>query len=138
LGIAAVETVGNKPMDVLKDDFEAINKILAEMVDDVQDRIGKVSPLFRILDPIAGRSDEYLANFSINIARDGAWAFANQLYQSKDKDREPVITERDFAISVIAESLASPKSKWINTVIRVIRLFETKDANKVINFLSAD
>ena len=138
LGIAAIETVGDEPMNTLKDDFDAINNILAEMVDDVQDRIGRVSPLFKIFDPITGRTDEYLANFSINIARDGAWGFANQLYQSQIGDREQIIADRDFAISVIAERLASPKSKWVNTVIKVIRLFETKNVSKVIGFLSED
>lgn len=138
LGITANETIGDKPIESLKSDFDAINNILAEMVDDVQNQIGKVSPLFGILDPITGRSDEYLAKFSMNIARDGAWGFANELYKATREDRERMIADRDFTISVLAEGLASPKSNWINMILKVIRWFETKDVNKVISFLSAD
>ncbi len=138
LGIAAVETVGNAPLRTLKADFDAINAILGEMVDEVQDSIGKVSPLFKILDPLTGNTDEYIANFSINIARDGAWQFADDLYNAQSKDRERIIKDRDFAISVIAENLASPKGKWLNTVISFIRWFETKSVSRVIGFLAAD
>jgi hypothetical protein len=138
LGIAAVETVASEPLDTLKTDFDAINNILAEMVDDVQDRIGKVSPLFGMLDPLAGRSDEYLANFSINLARDGAWQFAAELYGEGAAIKEKRIQDRDAVIAAIAGYLASPKSKWIKAIIKVIRWFETKNVSRVIDFLSAD
>ena len=136
LGIAAVDTVGTQPLEILKKDFHAINRILAEMIDEVQDRLGLVSPLFRILDPLAGRSDEFLAKFSIDIARDGAWRFASQLYQATPDERRKQIIDRDMAIAVIAENLANPRGKWINTVLNIVKWFESKNVVRIIDRLS--
>ena len=135
LGIAAVETVGEHPIDGLQNDFNTINAVLAELVDDVQNRLGKVSPLFRILDPLTGRLDEMLANFSINIARDGAWKFAKEYYITNVNHKKKSVSERDFTIARLAESIAAPKNSWMNMVIGVVRLFETKDANRVMDAL---
>jgi hypothetical protein len=130
LGIAASETVGSNSLEPLKGDFNGINAILSEMVDDVQNRIGKVSPLFRLLDPLTGAMDEKLVNFSIGIARDGAWEFAQSYHKSSDK--ATALAVRDDSIAKLADALANPKSRWLNTVLKVIRLFESKNAAKVI------
>ena len=135
LGIAAVETVGEQPIQNLKTDFDGINQILASMVDDVQAKIGGLSPLFMILDPIAGRLDEDLVKFSINIARDGAWKFANELYISNQINYPKAIKDRDFRIAILAENVASPKSTILKTVVGFIRLFETKKVSKIIDKL---
>lgn len=135
LGIAAVETVEDLPIDGLQNDFNAINALLAELVDDVQNRIGKVSPLFRILDPLTGRLDEMLVNFSINLARDGAWKFAKEYYITNVNHKAKAVADRDFTIARLAESVASPKNNWMNMVIGVIRFFENKDNNRVMDVL---
>ena len=135
LGIAAVETVEDLPIDGLHNDFNTINALLAELVDDVQDRIGKVSPLFRILDPLAGQLDEMLVNFSINLARDGAWKFAKAYYITNVNHKAKAVADRDFTIARLAENVASPKSRWMNMVIGIIRVFESKDNSRVMDAL---
>ncbi len=138
LGIAAAHCVGDEKIQHLKGDFDRINSILADMLDDVQTKIGKVSPVFGILDPLTGRMDEDLANFTIAKARDGAWQFANKVYVSKKADLERVIYERDLRIAILARNLASPGSGWMRSVIAFIRFFATKNHRKVIELLAAD
>lgn len=136
LGIAAAETVDNGSIEPLKNDFNRINAILSTMVDEVQSRIGKVSPLFGLLDPLTGRMDEKLANFSINIARDGAWQFAQTYHATQNKQVE--IQKRDAIIATLAENLANPKSRWLRSVLATICFFETKNAAKVIDVLQGN
>lgn len=137
LGIAAAQAVGEEKIQFLKGDFDKINAILAAMVDDVQQNIGKVSPVFAVLDPLTGRLDEDLVNFSIDKARDGAWKFANQVYVCKQANLAALIHERDIRIALLARNLASPGSGWLKTVISFIRLFATKKVSKVIDYLAA-
>jgi len=138
LGIAAVETVGNGKLLPLKNDFNAINSILASLVDDVQERIGKASPLFGILDPLAGKVDEDLINFSMGLARDGAWKFAEKLYLARKSNKEQIIADRDFRIAVISENLGNPKSRWLRNVLRIIGWFEWRNTARIIQVLTAD
>lgn len=135
LGIAAVETIENADLKALKNDFYAINTILAEMVDDVQDRISKASPLFGVLDPLTGRLDEDLMNFSIGIARDGAWEFAENLHLARQQERADIIANRDFRIAVLAENLASPKNRWLRVVLRLIGWTEWSNTTRIIQVL---
>ena len=137
LGIAAAQCVGDGKIQFLKNDFDKINSILAEMLDEVQDKIGKVSPVFGILDPLTKRLDEDIANFSINTAREGAWKFANKVFVARESELAELIKERDFRIAILAKRLASPGSGWMRSVISFIRLFATKNVGKVIDLLAA-
>jgi len=137
LGIAAAQAVGDGKIQHLKNDFDKINSILAEMVDDVQSRLGKASPVFGILDPLTKRLDEDLANFTIGQARDGAWKFANAVFVAKASDLNELIKERDIRIALLAKNLASPGSGWMRSIISFIRFFATKNVSKVIDLLAA-
>ena len=50
LGIAAAEVAPGASIHALEQDFNLINEILCEMVDDVQDRLGKIWPAMRMID----------------------------------------------------------------------------------------
>ncbi len=133
LGIAAAETVGTASLEPSRNDFYKINTILSELVDDVQDRIGKVSPLFKLFDPLAGLADEKLANFSIGIARDGAWQFAENYHRAQNKQQ--CIGLRDEIIALLGAQIANPKSRWLRSVVATIRFFENKNPEKVMQAL---
>lgn len=135
LGIAVAETVGDKDdLGSFEGDFNKINAILASMVDDVQDRIGKVSPLFYLLEKIGKGKEDKVVTFSINVARDGAWLFANQYHISSNKAEE--LDSRDAIIGFLATKLSKSKSWLLRTTIKVIRFFETKNVAKVVRILS--
>jgi len=73
LGVAAAEVSTSSTIDSLRSDFNAINVLLSELVEDVQQRLNTLSPLMAIIDTIAGRHDETIGNFSMERARDEAW-----------------------------------------------------------------
>lgn len=136
LGIAVAETIGEDgDLSTIENDFNKINEVLASMVNDVQERIKKVSPLFYLLEKIGKGKEDKVVSFSINVARDGAWFFANQYHQSENKTQE--IIERDKIIGLLATKLVSSKSWLLRTTIKTIRFFETKNPQKIIAVLQS-
>jgi hypothetical protein len=135
LGIAAAETMRNKPLSVLHNDFNIINRLLAEMSDKVQVRIGKVSPLIGLLDRFAGHSDAMLVKFSINEARDGAWKSAGEFHSAQNKGS--LLAERDRKISALGLGLIYPNSRMLRNLVSVIRLAEQKDVRKVVRTMTS-
>ncbi|WP_299674735.1 DUF5995 family protein [uncultured Dokdonia sp.] len=136
LGIAVSETIGPEgQLDDIHNDFNKINTILASMVDGVQEKIGRVSPFFYLLDKVADGKEDLIATFSINIARDEAWIFANEYHDATDK--ETVFSTRDESIGKLALKLSTTKSRILRWVIRFIRWFESKNIAKVADVLSS-
>ncbi|GGG22397.1 hypothetical protein GCM10011344_23960 [Dokdonia pacifica] len=136
LGIAVSETMGpDGNLENIHADFNKINAILASMVDGVQQKIGRVSPFFYLLDKVADGKEDLIATFSINIARDEAWLFANEYHDATDK--ETVFSKRDTSIGDIAIKLSTTKSRILRWVIRFIRWFESKNVAKVADVLSS-
>ena len=76
LGIAAALTSPGDQLPALRRDFDGINNILCAMLDDVQDKLAKVSSWMTLLDRVGCRTDEAIMNFSINKARVAAWSVA--------------------------------------------------------------
>lgn len=56
----------------LKDDFDILNEILADLVPKVCNKISRVSPILAILDKAFFFLDEAFVSFSIEIAREKA------------------------------------------------------------------
>ena len=136
LGVAVSETVGEDgDIANFENDFNKINEILASLVDGVQERIGKVSPLFYLLEKFGKGREDKLVSFSIHIARDGAWLFANQYHFSKSKASE--LNARDGVIALLAIKLTTTKSRWLRWVIKSIRWLENKDVPAVVLVLNS-
>jgi hypothetical protein len=134
LGIAVVDTVGNAPLESSRADFDAINRILMELLDEVKQNIAAVSPVFKWLMPLAKNADEKFIQFSIQVARDGAWTFAEQLYSNKI-NRTGCIAERDQTIATLATALLNPRGRlaWI---LKLIYWAEYKSVSQKISALS--
>ncbi|MBN3521799.1 hypothetical protein JYB62_17455 [Algoriphagus lutimaris] len=132
LGISAAETMGSKPLEGIQKDFNKINSILAELVDGVKTNISKVSPIFGLLIPLAKGRDEMLLNFSIQLARDGAWKYAGEYYA--DLDRESLIKDRDLNISNLANKLIRP-GKFLSFLVKIIGVAEWKSVSNTMNQL---
>lgn len=132
LGIAAVETMNGKPLKGLKNDFDKINNILASMVEGVKNNLSRVSKIFGIAIRLANKKDEMLVNFSIQVARKGAWDFA--LRYEASTDRSLSLHLRDESVDGIAQRLASPG--WhMRRIIGLIRLGEYHSVPKVMELL---
>ena len=84
LGVAAAATCPGPGVVDLRDDFERINDVLAELVDRMQLAIAEVSPVTRALDAVGLRFDEALTCFSLEHARRRSWDFAARLAAEVD------------------------------------------------------
>lgn len=124
LGIAAAEIAGSD-IDSLKGDFYKINELLSSMVEGVQRDINKISPVIGILDTVAGKFDERLVDFSIKIARDGAWEFALEYAKTDDTNKIELIKNRDHSIAWLGRDLAKP-GFIIGLIADFIKIFERK------------
>ena len=138
LGIAAAETVGDGKLMDLKNDFMAINQILTDLVDSMQKRLAKASPLLGLLDAFASTVDEDLINFSMGVARDGAWAFAEKIYLAPKKERQRLVAERDFRIAVLADNLGNAKHRWLKRLIGVIGWLEWTNTTRILHVLLSE
>lgn len=134
LGIAASETVGSGNLGILKNDFDTINRILAELTESAQDDIAQLSPWLRWVDRWLGSTDEALAGFSIQIARDGAWKFANEYHNCADKTK--AIAERDLVIAALGAKIRQPGGRISAFVLRMLRATESKQFLHAVKLLS--
>ena len=134
LGIAASETMAGKNLAGIQNDFNKINSILGELVDGVKSNIRTVSPIFGWLIPLAKGKDEMLLNFSIQLARDGAWKYAGEYHL--DPDKEFQIKDRDKNISRLAEKLINP-GKFLSILVKIIGIAEWKSVPKTMDQLDA-
>ncbi|MDR8391414.1 DUF5995 family protein [Aliifodinibius sp. S!AR15-10] len=139
LGIAAARTAPGDQIYDLEHDFMLVNKLLAELVDEVQLRISRVSPLMFLLDLIGKNNDEAIVNFSITKARDYAWKFARNLAQvdGDQEAQERMIRRVDEQISGLGSLVAYPPGFLLPRVLSVIRYFEKKDVRVILERLRA-
>lgn len=133
LGIAAVETIGSSDPASLQNDFNKINAVLSELVDGVKNNIGTLSPFFNTIIRFANGKEEILVNFSIKLARDGAWKFANK-YQ-KAGNKIDAIQKRDKAITILAKGLTNPGIKF-RIWVWLIGLSEWKSVPEIMDQLT--
>jgi len=132
LGISASDTMAGKNIAGIEGDFNKINAVLAELVDGVKVNISTVSPIFGWLMPLTKGRDEMLLNFSVQLARNGAWKFAGEYHLAADK--KLAIQDRDKNISALAGKLINPK-KFLATIIKIIGFAEWKSVSRTIDQL---
>jgi len=135
LGIVASEVAAGAAIGGLKRDFDTINRILAEQVDDMQDRMAVIWPPVRWLDRVGGPVDEAVINFSIRRAREQAWRLATTLAEMTDPAaRERHIQLVDTAMTALAGRVLAPGVKLAAT-LAVIRLRERGGVPEKIDVL---
>lgn len=122
LGIAASDTMGNESLEGIRNLFFQMNHVLADMVDEQKAKMANISSMFRWLMPLANKLDEKLVQFSITIARDGAWEFAKQYHVTTQK--ENLCTLRDSSVSTLANAIVKPGFR-LTCLIKTIRFFES-------------
>lgn len=134
LGIAAAETAKGGSLEDSKQDFDKINELLAELVSDVEQELSQIWPTLKYILTFSGKIDDFLINFSMKEARDGAWKFANELYLTKEEDWEQMIFERDTRITEVAAYI-NPPGFIPKIIFRLIRLGERGSVQERIEIL---
>ncbi|WP_442265264.1 DUF5995 family protein [Tenacibaculum sp. ZS6-P6] len=135
LGIAAYEVTKGENIESLKNDFNKINTILSSLVSDVENDLATIWPFLRKILKLTSKFDNFLVNFSMEIARDGAWGFAENLANSPKNQIQILITKRDHNVSEIASLITNP-GIIANIIFGIIRLGEKGSIPQKINDLT--
>jgi len=138
LGVAAATFAPGQSMDALEQDFMKVNLILKGLVNEMQDKVARVSGLMRVLDWMGKNTDELIINFSMQKAREQAWNFACYLAAQHPGEQQKDILKKDSRISAFGQLLEHPPGIWLKLAVKAVALFEEKDVKKIITRLRSD
>lgn len=134
LGVAAADACPGDAIETLERDFREINALLGELVDDVQDRIARISPWMWIVDRVGQRTDEALCGFCMGAARDAAWRCARRVAPLSGTARDVEIALADLTAAALAHPIARP-GPLASTAMLGVRLREARDVVAIIDAL---
>lgn len=135
LGVAADQIMTGKPIQDLKNDFMKVNQVLASLVDELQTKIGRVSPLMFLLDWVGGRTDEKIINFSMAKARGFSWENACELAKLNGIAKSEKIETIDDFVTNLSTFIRNPEGVLLKLAVKFIRLFEVKNLKQMIGEL---
>lgn len=135
LGIAAAEVSENKDINLLKNDFNKINEILSSLVNEVQNDLAEIWPLLKKILQKTKNVDDFLVDFSMELARDGAWKFATSIANKNSDELLHLIKERDLKITKKALIITKP-GFIVKIILSIIRLSERGTVSQKINELN--
>lgn len=123
LGIAAATVARGADFEKLKDDFNRINDILIDLLEEVQSDINRSSPVLRWLDFILHKKDEQFIGLNLRAARQYAWECACNLNGAEDLQWEIMINDLDAHCNSIGTQVLRPNlvTRW---AIQFIKRFE--------------
>jgi len=134
LGIAAAEISKGRNIEDLHDDFNRINEVLSSLVNEVQDNLSNIWPPLKFILKKTGRLDDLIVDFSMEIARDGAWKFAQSMAAQPEEEWPEMIRLRDQKVARKADIIINPG--WVSRLILwIIRLGERGSVREKINAL---
>ena len=123
LGIAAAEVSKGTDIAPLQDDFNKINAVLSDLVIEVQKDLAEVWPPLKWILKFTGNLDNRITDFSMELARDGAWEFASALANTPQEEWKHAKGERDRKISGKTR-LVTQSGPLIQLMFAIIRLGE--------------
>jgi hypothetical protein len=132
LGIAVAEVSTRENIHLSKNDFIKINLILSSLVEEVQHSLSYIWPMLKKLLLLTNKVDDFLIDFSMKIARDGAWKFATHIILYKETTWQELIDDRDNKVSEKSLLITHP-GKWIQFLFWIIRLGERGSVADKIN-----
>lgn len=136
LSIAAQETMQGQNIQDLHTDFNRINDVIGNLAGTFQEKINTLSWPMRFVDEIGKNKDEAVANFSITIARDAAWASAKALHGLDTAQKETYIRELDHKTALLAGKIMYP-GFWANWLFKFIKWFEPSEPATVMGILNS-
>jgi hypothetical protein len=134
LGIAAARTAPGAELPALRSDFERINTILAELTTSVRRELEQIWPLLRWVDALANPEEDAVIGFSMRVARDCAWSFAERLAPLGLPQQEALIADTDCSVSALGHLIRDP-GLWLRTELLLVRLGERGGVAHIIDVL---
>ncbi len=136
LGIAAAQTMRGEPIENLRGDFNRINAILASLVDEIQQELGRVWLTLQLFNRLLGSADDALVEFSMWKARDEAWRTAERLWNTPEAQWPSAIREQDAKMLPLARLIRKP-GIVLGSVVHIVRLGEVQDIAQVVQTLGS-
>ncbi|MDN3665868.1 DUF5995 family protein [Algibacter miyuki] len=135
LGIAAAEITKPTTIRQLQSDFNKINDILSALTHEVSADLAEIWPTLLKILKFTNKVDDFIINFSMGLARDGAWKFANVLVNYPDLEAKDIaIADRDATISNFSTSITHHKFT-IKMMFLIARIDERGSISEKINML---
>ncbi len=135
LGIAAAEVSKGDNIENLKGDFDKINEVLSSLVKDVENDLAEIWPTLKKILKLTRNVDDFLVDFSMKLARDGAWKFAVALANTQDNMISDLIKERDIKVAEKAKIVVNP-GFVARILLMIVRLGERGTVKDKINDLN--
>jgi len=137
LGIAAAEVSKNRNINDLEDDFNKINEVLSSLVNEVQNDLANMWPTLKKILQKTKKVDDFMVDFSMELARNGAWKFAVTISETPEVNVEELITKRDEKIARKAGIINYP-GFLAKILLGIIRLGEKGTVKERIIQLAAN
>ncbi len=137
LGIATAQTGAGQPLAAIQRDFNEINILLSELIEEVEKALGESSIVMKTVDWLVGKKDEQLARFSLELFRNRAWHITNTLHGLENELLLQRIIDLDRQISTENLWFTTLGSSLIPSFIRVAALIENRKAAAVIKAFNA-
>ena len=134
LGIDAAQTAPGDSIFDLQHDFEKINDVIADLSIAMQEKLTRIWWPMRYVSKMARGKDQAVLNFSIDKARDAAWANAVALAQADAKNAQAYIRRIDETVCGIGRKIASPGT-FASLALKPVSLMEPSDISTVIKKL---
>lgn len=134
LGIAAAQTSPGGDLPNLKTDFNRINAVLSSLVGGVKEELSQIWPPLRLLDRLAGTADDRIIDFSMGLARDQAWDFAEKLAPLAEAAQSPAIERQDRWTAKFGRRIRKP-GFLVRLVFLRIRMGEKGNVPEIIEIL---
>ncbi|WP_108870120.1 DUF5995 family protein [Aquimarina aquimarini] len=135
LGIAAAQVSKGDTIEELKGDFDKINEILSSLVTDVEDDLSRIWPTLKKILKFTRKVDDFLIDFSMELARDGAWRFAKEVASTSQDKIDILIENRDVKVAKNADIITNPGS-IAKMILMIVRLGEKGTVADKINTLT--
>lgn len=134
LAIAAATVAPGEKIHALQNDFNRINTVIASLVDDVQECLSQVWFPMRWLKKISNKQQQAVLNFSIDKARDAAWANAVLMANMNEEQQLAYIHQMDNMVKQIAERILNPGS-FASLLLKTIRATEYENVSRTIKLI---
>ncbi len=136
LGQTAARFAPGDNIQSIRNDFLEVNLVLKSLTDEMQQKLGKVSPLMFLLDWIGKRTDELLVNFSMVKARDQAWNLAEDIAAlNTETEKQERIDQADQNVALFSYLIKNPPGRVLKFVMRFLRSTEEQNVGKIIEKL---
>ncbi|MGN7787252.1 DUF5995 family protein [Niabella sp. 22666] len=123
LAIAAATIAPGTKIYELEKDFNAINNIIAGLIDDVQECLSQVWAPMRFLARVINGRHEAVLNFSIDKARATSWSNAVLLANMTPAQQEQHIAAMDNLVVKLGKKIEQP-GPWAIYLLKLIRKTE--------------